>query len=62
MNMSSKASVEKYETFSSDETFELGVKFGEKAEAGSVYSLAGDLGAGKTVFDKIGLYYRRCSK
>ena len=50
--MISNASVEKYETFSSDETFELGVKFGEKAEAGSVYSLDGDLGAGKTVFAK----------
>ena len=35
---------------SEKETFELGVKIGEKAKAGEVYTLIGDLGVGKTVF------------
>lgn len=38
------------ETFSSEETFALGVRVGEHAKAGDIYSLVGDLGAGKTVF------------
>ena len=35
---------------SPDETFALGRSFGEKAKAGQIYCLDGDLGAGKTVF------------
>lgn len=38
------------ETFSPEETFELGVRLGEGAGAGQVYCLNGDLGVGKTVF------------
>ncbi|MBR5127233.1 MAG: tRNA (adenosine(37)-N6)-threonylcarbamoyltransferase complex ATPase subunit type 1 TsaE [Roseburia sp.] len=39
-----------YETFSPEETRELGRKIGTEAEPGSVYTLVGDLGVGKTVF------------
>lgn len=39
-----------YETFSPKETAELGKKLGENAAPGDVYTLIGDLGAGKTVF------------
>lgn len=38
------------ETFNEAETFALGKKIGEKAIAGQVYTLTGDLGVGKTVF------------
>ena len=38
------------ETFSREETRELGRRLGEQAAAGSVYCLIGDLGTGKTVF------------
>lgn len=38
------------ETHSTQETFEFGEKVGERAKAGEVYSLIGDLGVGKTVF------------
>lgn len=38
------------ETYSPEETFELGRKIGEEAAPGGVYTLIGDLGAGKTVF------------
>ena len=38
-----------YETFSPEETFELGKKLGEEARPGLVYKLTGDLGVGKTV-------------
>ena len=38
-----------YETFSPEETFELGKKLGEEAKLGLVYTLTGDLGVGKTV-------------
>ena len=38
------------ETNSPEETFELGVRIGEKALSGQVYTLNGDLGVGKTVF------------
>lgn len=38
------------ESFSPQETFLLGRQIGEDAEAGEVYTLIGDLGAGKTVF------------
>ena len=39
-----------FESFCSNDTFELGKKIGEKAVPGSVYTLIGDLGVGKTVF------------
>ena len=38
-----------YETFSPEQTFELGKKLGEEARPGLVYTLTGDLGVGKTV-------------
>ena len=38
------------ETYTADETFELGKKLGERAKPGDVYTLIGDLGVGKTVF------------
>lgn len=38
------------ETYSAQETFEIGKKIGEGAEPGQVYALIGDLGVGKTVF------------
>lgn len=37
------------ETYSAQETFELGRKIGGQAAPGQVYSLVGDLGVGKTV-------------
>ena len=40
------------ETYSPEETWELGRKIGEGAKAGTVFALTGDLGAGKTVFSK----------
>ena len=39
-----------YETYSVRETEELGVRLAKKAEPGGIYSLSGDLGAGKTAF------------
>ena len=39
-----------YETFSPEETRELGRKIGAESEPGAVYTLVGDLGVGKTVF------------
>ena len=41
-----------YESFSADDTYELGVRFGESTAPGSIFTLEGDLGAGKTVFAK----------
>ena len=38
------------ETFSAEETFELGKYVGQEAKPGEVYTLIGDLGVGKTVF------------
>ncbi len=38
------------ETFSPQETFELGRKIGSETGAGAVFTLIGDLGTGKTVF------------
>ena len=38
------------ETSSPEETFAFARSLGEKAEAGQIYTLNGDLGAGKTVF------------
>jgi tRNA threonylcarbamoyladenosine biosynthesis protein TsaE len=40
------------ETFSPEETVRLGVQMGQKAQAGSVYVLDGELGVGKTEFTK----------
>ena len=37
------------ETYSAEETFELGRLIGQQAKAGEVYTLTGDLGVGKTV-------------
>ena len=41
---------EMIESFSPEDTYELGKRIGETAEAGSVITLIGDLGVGKTVF------------
>lgn len=38
------------ETFTPEETYELGRKLGQKAGPGEVYCLNGELGVGKTVF------------
>ena len=38
------------ETWSPQETFELGRRMGERAQAGQIICLEGDLGVGKTVF------------
>ena len=38
------------ETRSAQETYEIGKRIGEKAVAGQVITLVGDLGVGKTVF------------
>ena len=38
------------ETFNEKETFCLGVEIGKQAKEGSIYTLIGDLGVGKTVF------------
>lgn len=38
------------ETGSPEETFALGKMLGEQSAAGTVYTLTGDLGAGKTIF------------
>lgn len=38
------------ETRNAEETYRLGVQIGEKAKAGQVFTLVGDLGVGKTVF------------
>ncbi len=39
-----------FESANDTETFEFAKKLGAKAEAGQIYALTGDLGAGKTVF------------
>lgn len=41
-----------FETYSEEETFNIGREIGSKATAGEVYTLIGDLGVGKTVFTK----------
>lgn len=40
------------ETGNERETYELGYQIGQKAKAGQVFTLIGDLGVGKTVFTK----------
>lgn len=39
-----------FESYCAEDTFALGKQIGEKAVAGQVYCLSGDLGAGKTLF------------
>ena len=38
------------ETYSPGDTYRIGLELGKKARPGQVYTLTGDLGAGKTVF------------
>ena len=38
------------ESRSAEQTFQIGVRLGQKAKPGQVYTLTGDLGVGKTVF------------
>lgn len=38
------------ESFSPEQTFQVGVKLSENARPGQVFTLTGDLGVGKTVF------------
>ena len=42
--------VTEYETFSPEETFSVGERFGKNAKPGQVLALTGDLGVGKTLF------------
>lgn len=39
-----------YESYSAEETAQIGTDIARQAEPGSVYALVGELGAGKTVF------------
>ncbi len=39
-----------WESFSPEDTFEIGKQIAKKAKPGEVYTLIGDLGVGKTVF------------
>ncbi len=39
-----------YETWSQEETRDIGIEIGKKAAPGDVYTLLGDLGVGKTTF------------
>lgn len=39
-----------FESFSPEETYQLGVDIGKEAVPGQVFTLEGDLGVGKTVF------------
>ena len=41
-----------FESFSENDTFELGVKIGKEAKPGDVFTLLGDLGVGKTALTK----------
>ena len=45
-----KTAAEIMESYSAEETFALGYRIGERALAGEIYALTGDLGVGKTVF------------
>lgn len=42
--------METFESFSAEDTFQLGKRLGQEAKPGSVFTLIGDLGVGKTVF------------
>ena len=39
-----------FDSFSAEETFEIGEKLGKQCKPGDIYCLLGDLGVGKTVF------------
>lgn len=39
-----------WDSYSPEDTFAIGKRIGEQAQAGQVYTLIGDLGVGKTVF------------
>ena len=41
-----------FESFSEQETYRIAKELAERAAAGEVYCLSGDLGVGKTVFTK----------
>ena len=41
-----------YESFSEEMTFNIGKELGKKADKGEIICLEGDLGVGKTVFNK----------
>ena len=41
-----------YDSFSAEETYDIGRALAEKAVPGEIYALSGDLGVGKTVFTK----------
>lgn len=47
-----KDDIIEYDSFSSDETFEIARKLGQQAASGDVYCLIGDLGVGKTLFSQ----------
>lgn len=40
----------KYESYSTQDTFQIGENLGKKCKPGEIYCLLGDLGVGKTVF------------
>ncbi|MDO4966586.1 MAG: tRNA (adenosine(37)-N6)-threonylcarbamoyltransferase complex ATPase subunit type 1 TsaE [Lachnospiraceae bacterium] len=42
--------MEVFETFSSEETFNIGKQIAETVSGGEIFTLIGDLGVGKTVF------------
>ena len=50
--MKSEREIQVYETNSPDETYEIGKQMAQKAEAGTVFCLDGDLGVGKTVLHR----------
>ncbi|MDU0939924.1 MAG: tRNA (adenosine(37)-N6)-threonylcarbamoyltransferase complex ATPase subunit type 1 TsaE [Clostridiales bacterium] len=41
-----------YESFSRQDTYKLGMQLAEEAKQGDIFTLSGDLGAGKTAFSK----------
>lgn len=47
--MNSEKNTTVIESFSAEETHALGMKMGQEAQPGDVYTLVGDLGVGKTV-------------
>ena len=47
--MNSDNNITVIESFSAEETHALGMKMGQEAQPGDVYTLVGDLGVGKTV-------------
>lgn len=49
-NMDGENRLEIVESYSPEDTFSLGERLGAQCEPGTVYTLLGDLGVGKTVF------------